>query len=439
MKKFRIAVLGCGTVGGGVAKIINEIGADLSERANCTVEIARIVELNAAEAVKRFELPADLFVDGSNNVTPEQANATIKEILADDSIDMVVETIGGTSDFVFNTCIDVLNAGKHLGTANKALLAERGTPIFEAAKANGVTIGYEAAVMGAIPVIKTIKESFSGDVIESMSGIMNGTSNYILSRMQNENLSFADALKLAQDAGYAEADPTLDVNGGDASHKIIILMKLAYGLDVAMDDISKVGIEAIDKDDMAFAQEIGATIKLICSAKKSDNVISATVRPMMVKNENVLSGINGATNAVRFQNRYSGKNILVGEGAGSSETASSIVADIVFAARYNKSIDNETATTNYVFGDDKAFEFPYLISFTTEDLPGTTGFITTEIGAKGININTVSHNRHGNDHATFSVATVPCKIDKINDAIESIRAKRPEILVADPKIMPILY
>lgn len=439
MEKFRIAVIGCGTVGGGVAKIINEIGADLSERANCTVELARIVELNAVDAITRFDLPAELFVDGNNNVTPEQANACVKEILADDTVDMVVETIGGTSDFVFNTCIDILNAGKHLGTANKALLAERGAPIFEAAKANNVTIGYEAAVMGAIPVIKTIKESFSGDVIESMSGIMNGTSNYILSRMQNENLSFADALKLAQDAGYAEADPTLDVNGGDASHKIIILMKLAYGLDVSMDEIQKIGIESIDKADMAFAKEIGSTIKLICCAKQEGKVISATVRPMMVKNENVLSGINGATNAVRFQNRYSGQNILVGEGAGSSETASSIVADIVFAARYNASIDNETATTDFVFGDDKAFEFPYLITFTTEDSPGTTGFITTEIGAQGINIDTVSHNQHGGDDATFSVATTPSKFDKVKAAIESIKTKRPNVLIAEPKIMPILY
>lgn len=439
MKNFRIAILGCGTVGGGVAKIVKEIGDELSERANCKVEVARIVELSASYAVQRFELDATLFVDGSNDIDSTQANAAIKDILADDSIDLVVETIGGTSDFVFNTCLDVLNSGKHLVTANKALLAERGTAIYEAAKANGVTIGYEAAVCGAIPAIKTIKESFSGDIIDSVSGIMNGTSNYILSRMQNENLGFEEALKLAQESGYAEADPTLDINGGDAGHKIIILIKLAFGIDVTMDELSKMGVDKIDKEDIEFAAEIDAKIKLICYAKRKGDEIYATVRPMMVKNSNFLSGVNGATNALRFSNRYSGIHILVGEGAGSSETASSIVGDIVFAARYNKAIDNESAAKKLTFSDDKHFEFPYLVTFTTEDQPGTTGFITTEIGEKGINIDTVSHNRHGFDHATFSVATVPCKIDKINDAIQSIKTKRPDILVAEPKIIPILY
>ena len=439
MKNFRVAVLGCGTVGGGVGKIITEIGAELSERANCNIELARIVELSATAAIERFGLDASLFVDGKKDVTPAQANAAITEILADESIDLVVETIGGMSDFVYNLCLDVVKAGKHLVTANKALLAERGTAIFDAAKANNVTIGYEAAVCGAIPAIKTIKESFSGDIIDSVSGIVNGTSNYILSRMQNENLGFADALKLAQESGYAEADPSLDVNGGDACHKIILLIKLAFGIDVTMDQLPTIGIEQIDKEDIEFAEEIGAKIKLIGYAKRIGNEVYATVRPMMVKNGNFLSGVNGATNALRFSNRYSGIHILVGEGAGSSETASSIVADIVFAARYTERIDNETAPKTLVFNDDRNFEFPYLVTFTTEDAPGTTGFIATEIGAKGVNIDTVSHNRHGQDKATFSVATVPCKFDKISDAIESIKKKRPEILVAEPKIMPILY
>lgn len=439
MKNFKVAILGCGTVGGGVAKILSEIGSELSERANSSVELAKIVELNASYAVKRFELDEALFVDGANDVTAEQANAAIKTILADESFDMVVETIGGTSDFVYNICLEVLNAGKHLVTANKALLAERGRAIFEAAKANNVTIGYEAAVCGAIPAIKTIKESFSGDVVDSVSGIMNGTSNYILSSMQNENLGFSEALKMAQDNGYAEADPTLDVNGGDAGHKIIILIKLAFGIDVTMDELPMIGIEKIDKEDIEFAAEINAKIKLICYAKREGEEIYATVRPMMVKNDNFLSGVDGATNALRFSNRYSGIHILVGEGAGSSETASSIVGDIIFAARYNDEINNESAPKQLKFSDDRHFEFPYLVTFSTEDAPGTTGFITTEIGAVGINIDTVSHNRHGFDHATFSVATVPCKIDKINNAIENIKKKRPDILVAEPKIMPILY
>ncbi len=439
MKKFKVAILGCGTVGGGVAKIISEIGNELSERANCTVELARIVELNAAEAIKRFNLDKTLFIDGANKVTSAQANEAIKAILADPSIDLVVETIGGTSDFVYNTCLSILNAGKHLVTANKALLAERGNAIFEAAQKNNVTIGYEAAVCGAIPAIKTIKESFSGDIVEAVSGIVNGTSNYILSRMQNENLGFDEALKLAQENGYAEADPTLDINGGDASHKMILLIKLAFGVDVEMDQIPRIGIEKIDKEDIEFASEIDAKIKLVGYAKRMGDEVFATVRPMMVKNSNFLSGVNGATNALRFSNRYSGTHILIGEGAGSSETASSIVGDIIFAARYNEQINNETSPKPLTFNDDKHFQFPYLLTFSTEDAPGTTGFITTEIGAMGINIDTVSHNRRGSNHATFSIATVPCKYEKISRAIASIQKKKPSILVAETKIMPILY
>jgi homoserine dehydrogenase len=257
--------------------------------------------------------------------------------------------------------------------------------------------------------------------------------------MQNENLGFADALKLAQENGYAEADPTLDINGGDASHKIILLIKLAFGIDVSMNELSKFGIENIDKEDIEFAKEINSKIKLICYAKCQGYEVFATVRPMMVKNSNFLSEVNGATNALRFSNQYSGSHILVGEGAGSSETASSIVADIVFAARYGKIIDNETEPKKLKFCNDKNFKFPYLVSFSTEDAPGTTGFITTEIGAKGINIDTVGHNRRGSDSATFSVSTMPCKIDMINEAIENIKTKRPQILVAEPKIIPILY
>ena len=439
MKKFRVAIIGCGTVGGGVAKILTEISSKLAERANSTIELARIVELNATEAIKRFGLDSSYFVDGNNNITSEQAGAAIQDILNDKTIDLVVETVGGKSDFVYNLCLNVLNSGKHLVTANKALLATRGKAIFQAAIDNNVTIGYEASVCGAIPAIKTIKESFSGDEINSFSGIMNGTSNYILSSMQNKKLGFDQALKMAQDNGYAEADPTLDVNGGDAGHKMIILIKLAFGIDVEVEDLPIIGIQNIEKEDVEFAAEIGAKIKLIGYAQRKDDDIYATVRPMMVKNNNFLSSVDGATNALRFSNRYSGTHILVGEGAGSGETASSIVADIVFAARYGNNIKNETKPQNLVFCDDKYFEFPYLITFNTEDAPGTTGFITTEIGAMGINIDTVSHNRRDVSHATFSVATTPCRIGLINEAIEIIKTKRPEILVAEPKIMPILY
>jgi len=440
MDSINIAILGCGTVGGGVARIITEINDELDVRASQKVNLKKIVELAPKEAAKKYNLPLDLFCGNGDDLTIEEAGNYITEVIESDEIDLVVETIGGTSDFVYQLCLDVVKSGKHLVTANKALLAERGKAIFEAAEANNVTIGFEAAVCGAIPIVKTIKENFTGDKVISISGIMNGTSNYILSQMTDEGLEFAEALQLARENGYAEADPTLDINGGDAGHKIILLIKLAYGIDISMEELDMVGIEEISKEDIDFANEIDAKIKLICYAKKINGDIYATVRPMLVKNGNFLSGINGATNAVRVTNKYSGNHILVGKGAGSSETAMSIVSDIVLVGRYGSKIKTTAEAQERHFADAKHFVFPYIITFNTGDVPGTTGLITTAIGNQDINIDTVSHNRHQTgDVAVFSIATMPCTLEQIEKAIEQIKKEKPAVLLEDPKIMPILY
>ena len=439
MKDFKIAILGCGTVGGGVAKILLDLQSELNDRTNKPVKLIEIVELSPKKAIERFDLPIDLFAGNGEELSAAQASKFIDEVIQSDNIDLVVETIGGSNDFVEQLAVKILNAGKHLVTANKALLAERGIPIFQAARDNNMTIGFEAAVCGAIPIIKTIKESFSGDSIRSISGIMNGTSNYILSMMQNEGMDFKEALKLAQDNGYAEADPTLDINGHDAGHKLAILMKLAFGTEVTMEELPIEGIENIRKEDIDFGDEIDSTIKLICFAKKTNGTIYATVCPMMVKNSNFLSGVTGATNAVRVSTIYGGKHILVGAGAGSSETASSIVADIVFAARYAEYSSGERMSSAIQLTDARHFEFPYIITFETNDIPGTTGKVTTCVGHQNINIDTVSHNRHKTDRATFSVATMPCTLKQIEDAIEEIKSTYPNILLSAPKIIPILY
>jgi homoserine dehydrogenase len=439
MDTLNIAILGCGTVGGGVAQIISEINPVLSVRAGTKIVLTKIVELCPATASKRFNLPLDLFCGGGKDISGAEANQYIREIISSDEIDLVVETIGGKSDFVYNLCIDILNSGKHLVTANKSLLAERGKAIFETAEARNVKIGFEAAVCGAIPIIKTIQESFTGDKVLSVSGIMNGTSNYILTQMQNEKLEFGEALKMAQESGYAEADPALDINGGDAGHKLILLIKLAYGIDVSKEDLSISGIEDITKEDIDFASEIDAKIKLICYAKKVNGDIYATVRPMLVKNSNFLSDVSGATNAVRINNKYSGVHFLVGKGAGSTETAMSIVSDIVFIARYGDKIHNIPVKQERNLADARQFVFPYLITFHTGNIPGTTGFIATAIGRQEINIETVSHNRHSGEKAMFSVATMPCTLGQIEDAINEIRREKPGMLLSEPKIMPILY
>ena len=439
MDTLNIAILGCGTVGGGVARILTEMKDELSMRARKKIVLKKIVELCPAAAAERFNIPLDLFCGAGKDLSPEEANGYIREIIASEEIGLVVETIGGKSDFVHKLCLDIINSGKHLVTANKALLAERGKDIFEAAEEKNMKIGFEAAVCGAIPIIKTIQEGFTGDKILSVSGIMNGTSNYILTQMQNEKLEFSEALKLAQESGYAEANPQLDINGGDAGHKLILLIKLAYGIDVSKEDLSITGIENITKEDIDFANEIDAKIKLICYAKKVNGDIYATVRPMLVKNSNSLSEVSGATNAVRINNKYSGIHFLVGKGAGSTETAMSIVSDIVFIARYDDKIQNIPQKQERKFADAREFVFPYLITFHTSNVPGTTGFIATAIGRQEINIETVSHNRHAGEKAMFSVATMPCTLGQIEKAIEEIRREKPGMLQSGPKIMPILY
>ncbi len=439
MDTINIAILGCGTVGGGVAQIITQINEDLSVKAKSRIVLKKIVELSPLKASERFNIPLEFFCGEGRELTGSEANQYIKEIISSNEIDVVVETIGGKSDFVYNLCLDILNSGKHLVTANKALLAERGKAIFEAAERKNVNIGFEAAVCGAIPIIKTLQECFTGDIVLSVSGIMNGTSNYILTQMQNEKLEFEEALKLAQENGYAEADPLLDINGGDAGHKLILLIKLAYGADVSKDDLSITGIQNITKEDIDFASEIDAKIKLICYAKKINGSIFATVRPMLVKNSNFLSDVSGATNAVRINNKYSGVHFLVGKGAGSTETAMSIVSDIVFIARYGDKIQNIPVKQEPNLAESGKFVFPYLVTFQTGNIPGTTGFITTAIGKQEINIETVSHNRHKGEKAIFSVATMPCTLEQIENAVIEIRREKPGMLLSEPKIMPILY
>jgi homoserine dehydrogenase len=216
-------------------------------------------------------------------------------------------------------------------------------------------------------------------------------------------------------------------------------MKLAFGLDVTMGQLSIRGVQDITPEDIAFAREIDCSIKLICFAKKLNGSVYATVSPMMVKNNNFLADIDGATNAVNVINKYSGKQVLVGAGAGSLETASSIVADIVFISRYAGLIKEIVANENIGFVDAKHFQFPYIVTFETEDIPGITGLVTTAIGEQNINIDTVSHNMHKTDKAIFSVATMPCTLQQIEDAVESIKKKNPKVLTGGVKVIPILY
>jgi homoserine dehydrogenase len=438
MESFNVAILGCGTVGSGVAKILLDMKSELSAKSNYSIELKKIVDLFPAKSAQAYSIPISFFAGGGKDLNNEESVKYIQDIIQDKNIHVIIETIGGTSDFVYNIILNSLKAGKHVITANKAILAERGKEIFDIAKQNKVCLGYEASVCGAIPIIKAIRENFTGDQVLEISGILNGTSNYILSNMQDEGLDFATALKMAQEAGYAEADPTLDISGGDAGHKLAILIKLAFGAEVTYENMHIKGIQNIEKEDIDFANEMGCTIKLICYARRIDSKVFAMVKPMMVKNVNFLSKVSGATNCVELLNKYSGKHYFVGKGAGSLETASSIVSDIVFSAKYHQNINNITDAANIELVDADNFEFSYNITFATENYPGITGLVTTAIGEQKINIDTVSHNRHNKERAVFSIATMPCTMKQIKKAIAVIRGKAPSLLLDDPKIIPIL-
>ncbi|MBF0198254.1 MAG: homoserine dehydrogenase, partial [Planctomycetes bacterium] len=409
MKEIRVAILGCGTVGGGVARILLDLEQKLQKRTECKITLATIVTRSPARSSEKFSLPKELFCGSSDTLSDEECSAQMEQVMANPTIDLIVETIGGCSPFLQKIMKQALANGKHLVTANKALLAEHGDPLFSEAEKQGVQLGFEAAICGAIPIVRSITDSFAGDDIESLSGIFNGTSNYILSKMTAEKLPFDVALKLAQDKGYAEADPTLDINGGDAGHKLSLLARLAFGQKLPYDQLEKFGIENITEDDLDFAKELGCVVKMICHATVQEGKISAAVTPMMVKESNFLSKVNGAENAVLVKNKYGGAHILVGQGAGSYETASSIVADIACISRNERANKGSSSAEEGQVSGLSDLLLPYHIIFETANHHGVTGAITTAIGKQSINIDTVGHNRHNESgNAVFAVATLPC-------------------------------
>lgn len=438
MGTFKVAILGAGTVGGGVARILLEQAGTLAGRAACPLELAGIVDLAPASCAKRHSLDRKYFMGQGDELTPAQAEVETKKLLADPDIDLVVETIGGSGDFIVNLTRSVLEHDKHLVTANKALLAMHGPMLFRTAADRGRSIGFEAAVCGAIPIIKAIHECFTGDEIISISGIFNGTSNYIMTKMEQDGQDFATALSGAQERGYAEADPSLDINGGDAGHKLTILLRMVFGLELEFDDLDISGIESINSADVAFANEMNGTIKLICHGERRGNDIFAAVGPAIVKRDSLLSKIDGATNAVKLGNRYSGENVLIGQGAGSLETGSAIVSDIVFIARYGAAALRPQLRSECRLRPLSELELPCNIVFETTDTPGITGIVATALGNENVNIDTVSHNSRASDNALFAISTMPCAMEQISRAIQSIKDDHPGSLLSDPRVMPIL-
>jgi len=314
---FGIALIGCGTVGGGVAKLLLEQSHRLTERAGRTLELRKVVvrDLGKPRAVP---LPTNLIT------------TDVRSVLDDPGVQVGVELAGGT-DWARQVVLDLLAAGKHVVTANKALLAEHGHEIFEAARRAGRVVAFEASVMGAVPIVAVLGQALAANQVLSLQGILNGTSNFILTAMTEQDQSYSTALAEAQALGYAEADPTLDVDGTDAAHKLAILAQLAFGVTVPVGAIDRRGIAEVHEMDIRFARELGYTIKLLGEAWLDVNTrqLALHVSPVLLRHQALLAQVRGAGNAIRFLADAAGEGLLVGRGAGQMPTASAVTADVI--------------------------------------------------------------------------------------------------------------
>jgi len=318
-QSINIGLCGLGTVGAGVLKLLNENMSLIRDRVGTEIKITRAVTVDPYDHLKD-EL-SEIIVTNS-----------VEDILADSDIDIVVEMIGGLS-IAKNVILTALEKNKSVVTANKALLAEYSSQIFEAAYQSDSFIGFEASVGGGIPIIRTIREGFSGDRIEEISGIVNGTANYILSSMTNDNVDFKSALKEAQEKGFAEADPSFDIEGIDAAHKVLILMELAFGSLFDFEQLYVEGITEVEPIDIEIANEYQYVIKLVGKARQTDKGYEGRVHPALVPVYAMLASVQGAFNAISVRGNFVGDTMSYGAGAGSFPTASAVVADIIQISR----------------------------------------------------------------------------------------------------------
>jgi homoserine dehydrogenase len=320
VNEVRIGVLSLGTVGAGVAKLLTSQRALLEERTGCRLTLAAIADLDVTRPREGLDLAR----------LPMTTDA--QRVLADPAVQVVVELVGGLEP-ARSFILKALAAGKHVVTANKALLAHHGPELYEEARRRGVTLGFEAAVAGGIPLIRALKEGLVANRILSVFGIVNGTCNYILSKMTDEGLDFSMVLKEAQAHGYAEADPTLDIEGMDSAHKLQILVTLAFRTFVDLKDIHTEGITRITQQDIAYARELGYRVKLLAIAKAADGGVEVRVHPTMIPASAPLAAVSGVFNAVFLTGDAVGDLMFYGRGAGQMPTASAVMSDVVEIAR----------------------------------------------------------------------------------------------------------
>jgi len=379
MKPIKVGLLGLGTVGTGVVRIIENHQDDLHNQIGSGIEIEKIVVSNLSK---------------QRNIAVEASKLTDDawEVIRHPEIDVIIEVMGGTTttkDYI----VEALKLGKHVVTANKDLMALFGGELLAIAQQHGSDIYYEASVAGGIPILRTLVDGFSSDRITKIMGIVNGTTNYILSKMSQEGASYEDVLKEAQQLGYAEADPTSDVEGLDAARKMTILARLGFHTNVDLQDVSVQGISSVTKEDIQYAKRLGYQLKLLGIAECDENQISVSVQPTMVKNSHPIASVNGVYNAVLVTGEAVGETMFYGAGAGELPTATSVVADLVAICK-NMKLGISGKRVNFAFKQtvlktDEQISSKYFLLLEVADRAGVLAQITQELAKYEISLESV--------------------------------------------------
>ncbi len=406
MKPVNIGICGLGTVGGGTFNVLARNNTQISARTGCDIRVTHV-------AIRSDKPEFDL-----SGVTVFE---DVLELAQADGVDVVVETIGGY-DLAKALVLTAIEHGKHVVTANKALIAEHGNEIFAKAEAKGVSVFFEAAVAGGIPIIKAVREGLAANRIEWLAGIINGTGNFILTEMKDKSRDFADVLKEAQALGYAEADPTFDVEGIDACHKLVILASLAFGIPLSFEKAFTEGISKIAPQDVVLAEELGFNIKHLGIARQVETGVELRVHPTLIPQSQLLANVHGVMNAVMVKADAVGPTMYYGPGAGAEPTAPSIVADICDIARQiDAPLDTKVPPLafrpDFIDGGEvlpiDAVTTEYYLRFSAKDEAGVMNHVTQVLGDAGISIEAMIQKAPGFDDNATKVATVALITDAV--------------------------
>ncbi len=414
---MRVGLLGIGTVGGGTYNVLTRNAEEITRRAGRPIEITVVADKDVARAKE---------LTGDKVKVTDDAFA----VVTDPNVDIVIELIGGYG-VAKELVLKAIENGKHVITANKALLAVHGTEIFAKAQEKGVMVAFEAAVAGGIPIIKAVREGLSANRIQWVAGIINGTTNFILSEMRDKGLAFADVLKEAQRLGYAEADPTFDVEGVDAAHKITLLSALAFGIPVQFDKAHIEGISKLDATDIKYAEQLGYRIKLLGITRRRENGVELRVHPTLVPAKRLIANVEGAMNAVLVQADAVGSTLYYGKGAGAEPTASAVIADVVDVTRLSTA-DPENRVPHLAFQPDALANLPILpigeiecgnyLRLRVADQPGVLAEITRILADRNISIDALLQREpeEGEDQTDLIILTHVCREQDVLNAMDVI-------------------